>query len=89
MGNMEKIVADNKFLQFLASQMPVTLLDEIVVWISENMELDEVFTEAQIKGWLSGLRTPTKMLENADLEEWAHENGYMTAEEWKMPPDYD
>lgn len=69
--------------EFKNTLLPQYPLDDAIEWISKHMNVDEVFSEKQIKEAADGLGMvdPTEVdVEKAygvdTLEEWARENGY-------------
>lgn len=55
------------------------LLDIAIAWINEHMTIDQIFTEEDIKNFLSD-EMPEKYYSKDDLEAWAIDNGFVKPE---------
>lgn len=52
-------------------------LELAIEWISDNLEIDDVFSNIQIIEWVTFNFAPANIFSAITLDEWARENGYI------------
>ena len=67
----------NTFEVMLKDKFDLDILDEIIDWIIDNMSMDEVYTETQVKDHVQLSFSPSAIFDESELGEWARDNGYI------------
>ena len=44
---------------------------------ANNMEIDNVYSESNILGYVAGIFNPSEVFDTSDLEAWAEDHGYV------------
>lgn len=55
-------------------------LDDILNWISSDMDPDEVFEKSDLCDWIGGNMEPDEVYDHDILAEWAETNGFIEVE---------
>ncbi len=60
---------------FLKEVIGTSTLELSIEWIKDNLEVQDVFDDKEIIGYVSNMK-PDDVFNISDLEEWAESNGF-------------
>ena len=63
--------------EFIGAVLPLSLLDESIKWISDNLEPTDVFDEDELKVWIKEEYILGDLFSFDDLAVWALENSFI------------
>ena len=65
------------FLSSIRAELPIGLLEIAIDWIAANLTPSQVFSERELLDYASDGYSCDEVFKQADLEDWAENNGYI------------